>query len=316
MMDIRILRQRNADLESYRDRLRANPCDGTQRVAVQITTGGSFPSGELKTYLANWMTGFDSSDIEGTSFSADIETTQTMPVVILGGPVSVGDQVVVSSVGGRWVGEIRGEGGSAPPPPCAPVSVCVSQFCSSGFPSGLPVTITNSSGTVVASGNTGSNGCVSLTLPAAGTYTFSATDAAGDVASVTTTVACGSTIPLEFTTGGWSVCANSTGPLTATFSNLVNAGVAIVIPDGDESFPLAWNSTGRFWQGSAPNDLTDPLFGFMVSVQGCNVTWSVQGVFSGQLVFTSSSCTPLNIVGTFSFVTNSGVFTGTITITL
>jgi Carboxypeptidase regulatory-like domain len=128
--------------------------------------GGAMPTGELKVYSAHRVTGFDSQDIQGTSFSADIETTQTMPVVVLGETPNVGDMLICSAAGGRWVCENRGESGSTPPP-CT-VNICVFNCNTNSFISGASVKVTGH-GTSV-SGTTGSNGCVSLSVPEAGTY--------------------------------------------------------------------------------------------------------------------------------------------------
>jgi hypothetical protein len=204
------------------------------------------------------------------------------------------------------------------PPPACNVTVCVTAACITGVNApGLPVTVTNSGGTVVASGTTGSNGCVTLTIPAAGTYTFAATDANGDVATDTATVACGSTISLAFHNAGFMVCANTTGPLVCTVTNFVVNGTPIPLTDAQNAFDLELFVANEFWSGSAPNDLSNPLFSFNVQVDtnNCLVTWGFETESFVELDVTSFTCSPFTIVGTF-FFNQSSTVTGTVTITL
>jgi hypothetical protein len=72
-----------------------------------------------------------------------------------------------------------GIGGTAPNCCCGAPS-CTTTICASGCPSGAVVgaTVTiKQSGTTIATGTTGSNGCVTLSIPAAGTYEVIVTQA-------------------------------------------------------------------------------------------------------------------------------------------
>jgi hypothetical protein len=123
-MENRILRARTAALESSRDRRRSGKAEGTCRLPVQVAPSTSMPSGELKTYLCNVVTGFDFDDVQGATATANVETSQTIPVVFLGSTPAPGEQYVAHAVGGRWVAERRGESTPTPTPPPPSVTCC------------------------------------------------------------------------------------------------------------------------------------------------------------------------------------------------
>jgi hypothetical protein len=206
------------------------------------------------------------------------------------------------------------------PPAACNVTVCVAAPCTTDINApGLPVTVTNSGGTVVASGTTGSNGCVSLTLPEAGTYKLSATDANGDVATATQAVACGSTVNLAFPgETGFMVCANTTGSLVCTVTNFMLSGTPIALTEAQSTFDLELMAPQNFWQGGPPSDLTNPLFGFSVNVftNACGAIWGFSDASDLEINITSFTCNPFTIIGTFAANISGTPVSGTVTITL
>jgi hypothetical protein len=70
---------------------------------------------------------FGCNESEGAGCSPTIDTTSTVPVLVLGPKVpSVGDLLPARMIGGKWVAE-RGNSGSGPPPPpfttCCPCAI-------------------------------------------------------------------------------------------------------------------------------------------------------------------------------------------------
>jgi hypothetical protein len=146
MSDSRILRQRNASLESYRDRMRTGVGEQS-RFLGQVTTGGHFPTGPLEVYLVNAVIAIDSKNVENNAPAFNVDATHTIPVVFLEAP-SLGDFAVCYSIGGRWVAE---KGSATPPSTC-----CMTPLCSCGkIPQGnATLTISNPLGTDIDLGGT------------------------------------------------------------------------------------------------------------------------------------------------------------------
>jgi hypothetical protein len=86
-----------------RDRAGAEPI-GAVRMLVQVYDGGAMGSGPDRIYLTHPVE-LDGAETEGGSATPDADTTATVPVVVLGGTPNVGDVLVASGVGGRWVAE-------------------------------------------------------------------------------------------------------------------------------------------------------------------------------------------------------------------
>src|SRR5262249_53512375 len=105
----RLLRERYADLANFVDRRRRGPAAGTRRRLVQIYDGGSIPTGGDKFYLTHPVE-LGGTEAEGGVYTVSVDTTQTIPVVILGDAVIAGDLVVAYAIGGRWVAERREAG--------------------------------------------------------------------------------------------------------------------------------------------------------------------------------------------------------------
>jgi hypothetical protein len=109
-----------------RDRLRAPRRDaqgaaGTPRFLGRIVSGGSIPSTLDKVFLVVPV-GIEGDESEGAPASVVGDPSRVIPVVIVGtNAPTVGDVVLVHSIGGRWVAERNG-----PPPTdvtCFPCNV-------------------------------------------------------------------------------------------------------------------------------------------------------------------------------------------------
>jgi hypothetical protein len=105
----RTLRHRQEAIESYVDRSRPASPSGTARRMVQIFNNGSMPTSNDKFFAAHPVQ-YDGPETEGGIFSPVADTSTVMFVDVIGSTVpSVGDRLVATLVGGRWVAE-RGNG--------------------------------------------------------------------------------------------------------------------------------------------------------------------------------------------------------------
>jgi hypothetical protein len=280
MSESRILRQRTADLESARDNRRRGPCEGTQRCAVQVANSPTIPSGTMKTYLTNFISGFDSEDQESATFSANVESSQIIPVVFLGSTPVAGEMYVAKNVGGRWVAERD---------LCCPESTCTvtictdSSVCSNGVftpATGVTVGVTQG-GTTIGSGVTpsglSSSGCITLTIPASGSFAITTSSSRYADVNLTTRLACGQTVAISLDQATGTVCSClalepipplltvTGGSGSATFSNgafTLTAAVNALVPDNFgtcngtiEANPCTTGGdlTVQFFPGNDPN---------------------------------------------------------------
>ena len=78
--------------------------DAGAKLAVEITNGGSIPIYPGAFFLGNPTT-FNGTETEGGAYTAVVDTTTTIPVLVLGHVPSVGDILIASATGGRWVAE-------------------------------------------------------------------------------------------------------------------------------------------------------------------------------------------------------------------
>lgn len=92
----------------------------TARHLVAIYDGGSIPTTVPSVFLTHpvWV---DADDTEGATPSTSTDTSQTIPVVVIGPTVPVaGEMVVAHAIGGRWVAEYGlSTGGTLSCYPCA-----------------------------------------------------------------------------------------------------------------------------------------------------------------------------------------------------
>ena len=74
------------------------------RKLVQVYNGGMFPATSDKIYLTHPVD-LDGPEAEGISATPIVDTTTSIPVVVLWGVPQVGDLLTAYAVGGRWVAE-------------------------------------------------------------------------------------------------------------------------------------------------------------------------------------------------------------------
>ena len=104
MQESRTLRERHNTQVRAADRATAATIESTSRRLVQIFDGGSMPTSPDHFYLSNPVE-LDGAEVEGGLGSPVVDTSQTIPVVILGQAPSAGDILTAYAVGGRWVAE-------------------------------------------------------------------------------------------------------------------------------------------------------------------------------------------------------------------
>jgi hypothetical protein len=81
---------------------------GTPRFVGRVVNGGAMPSQTGQVYLVNPVR-LGGVESEGTTASVSVDTTRTIPVVVIGEtPPEVGDLLIAMAVGGRWVASAGG----------------------------------------------------------------------------------------------------------------------------------------------------------------------------------------------------------------
>jgi hypothetical protein len=117
--EARTLRERHTALVRATDRSTASPIEPTARRLVQIFDGGSMPTSPDHFYLS-YPVELGGAEVEGGTGSPVVDTSQTIPVVVLGHAPAAGDILTAYAVGGRWVAE-RGtsQSGNLTCSPCA-----------------------------------------------------------------------------------------------------------------------------------------------------------------------------------------------------
>jgi hypothetical protein len=234
----RAIRERQEGRRAAIDRAAGAPTFAAARRLVSVYNGGSMPTQPDHVFLAHPVE-LDGAEVEGGTASPNVDTSATIPVVVLWDAPQAGDILVASSVGGRWVAE-RG-GGSR-------TTICV------GVCGGLPVygaVITVLSGSnVVATCTTGSNGCCQL--PIAGTYTVRVTVGGTLEYSATRTLPPGATTTISLGGNSGLVCCGGYAiPQILTLTDA--AGSLTFVYDPNYYYPL--------WTG-----------GHSVQRQSCSVT--------------------------------------------
>jgi len=102
--ELRILRNRQAAFGRAIDRAaEASPLITARRL-VQVYNGGAMPTSPDKVYLTHPVE-LDGTETEGGSATPNVDTSTTIPVVVLWGVPQAGDLLTAYAVGGRWVAE-------------------------------------------------------------------------------------------------------------------------------------------------------------------------------------------------------------------
>jgi hypothetical protein len=148
---------------------RRDPADSARKIVGSVYNGGAMPTAVPAWFLTH-PADFGCNESEGGPCAPSIDTTSTVPVLVLGPKVpSVGDLLPARMIGGKWVAERGGGGGCT-------TKICLSSGCGGGATNVL-VTILNGS-TRISSGATDSTGCVTLSIPSAGSYTVTTSGSA------------------------------------------------------------------------------------------------------------------------------------------
>lgn len=206
-----MLRDRQAAFFTEIDRAHGRVPVASARRLVSIYDGGAMPSQPSRVFLSHPVE-LDGSESEGSSASADVNSSATIPVLVLQGVPQAGDLLVATAVGGRWVAE-RPAGG--------PTNICVIA-CNPAVPV-YAATVTVLSGTTtVASGTTGSTGCISF--PIAGTYIVQVQINGTLVYDSSRTLAPGGTITVAVSgTSGLVCCGGYAIPQQLTLTDAVGS---------------------------------------------------------------------------------------------
>jgi hypothetical protein len=180
---------------------------------------------------------------EGSTGSPNVDTSTSVPVVVLAHVPSVGDIIPAYMAGGRWVSDC-GAGSCS-------VTICV--MCAAVNVSGAIVTI-SSGGTQVAQGTTGSGGCVTLSIPSARTYTVTVQATGYATYSATQALSCGKMVDVQLC--GCEICLPAVGTLTLTIT-LTNGGTLVwTLESVSNHFYLGGNGVSIFIElscdGSGP----------------------------------------------------------------
>jgi hypothetical protein len=144
--DARILRGRQLALRADLDAARSGGRDlVARRQLVQVVNGGAMPTSPDHFFLGNVVDAGGAEKEGGPPITA-ANTSTTIPFVVIRGVPSVGDQLVITAVGGRWVGERKGGTGTSicvtSCSPAVPLYGAVIQLWTTGTPSTLVTSCT------------------------------------------------------------------------------------------------------------------------------------------------------------------------------
>lgn len=220
----RILRERQEGLRAAIDRAPGlAPADAARRL-VSVYNGGSMPT-QPDHVVFTHPVDLDGPELEGGPGSPNVDTSTTIPVVVLWNAPQAGDLLVASSVGGRWVAE-RGGGVSR-------TTVCIN-VCGSLPVYGAAITVLSGS-KVVATCTTGPNGCCQL--PVSGTYTVQVTIGGTLEYGATRTLPSGGTTTIVLGSNSGLVCCGGYAiPQSLTLTDAV--GPLAFVYDPNYYYPI------------------------------------------------------------------------------
>lgn len=254
-----------------------------------------------RVYLFNPVIGVDADDTEGATPSFSVDTSDTIPVVVLGHAPSVGDYVTAYMVGGRWATEHLS----------SQSATCYSLFCA-------PCSIPKGNLTVSWVNGTSGNGSAVLVYSATPTPTWSV---AGVDGGLTFTLDCNAGRNELKVRSGINLCSNlNTAPATLTLAastcipfsitfNVTNAGCPSVFGAGNTQFVVTGPNTSF---GTCPvcfnvTSCGGPLPGATVTVLS-----GLTAIVSGTTDSTGNAILDIGTTGTYT-VTVSGTDITTVT---
>lgn len=207
----RVLRDRQSAFFTEIDRADRRVPAASARRLVSIYNGGAMPSQPNRIFLSHPVE-LDGTESEDSSFSADVNTSATIPVLVLQSVPQAGDLLVATAVGGRWVAER---------PVDNTTTICVTA-CYPAVPVYAATVTVLSGSTIVASGTTGSTGCI--TFPIAGTYIVHVQINGTLVYNSSRTLAPGGTITIAVSgTSGLVCCGGYAIPQQLTLTDAVGS---------------------------------------------------------------------------------------------
>lgn len=287
--DQRVERARHADLSAAVDRLPRPAPGGTARRLVQVYNGGMMPTSPDHFFLTHSVE-LDGAETEGGTGTPTADTTQTIPVDVIGSVPLVGDLLIAYAVGGRWVAQ----GGC---------SITVHVTCFSADVAGATVTITSGM-TTVATGTTDGSGNVVLGIGGAASYTITITAAGDPGYTATRAFACGHTYNFEICGVPCMPCYIPFQNLTLSWTNVISGPGSTTLVYSGNPFAPSWG-TGCVDQQIYQLECSGGLIEFLVSyfISGSCPTGqsnfcSNLRVFPFGFVLTSYTCSPLSLTFT------------------
>ncbi len=233
--DSRILRDR---LQAARTDLDLTLAGGASLVArrqlLQVVDGGAMPSQPDHYFLGNPVD-LGGSETEGGAAASATITSATVPFVALWHAPSVGDLVVATAVGKRWVAERTG---------ASPATVCI-EACYPYVPvyGALVQIYTSSGGTLLASCTTGSSGCCTFNL--VGSYYITVTISDSLVYTGTETLASGGSIVIPVADSSSICCSGYLIPKSLTLTDAI----------GQIALSYVGNSSPPLWTGTTSTNV-------------------------------------------------------------
>jgi hypothetical protein len=204
--DTRVVRNRQGSLCAAIDGAPGVPEIAAARRLVSVYNGGNMPTQPDHVFLTHPVE-LDGFEVEAGPASTNVDTSATIPVVVLWNAPQVADLLVASSVGGRWVAERSG---------ACTVVVCVVQ-CGTVPVYGAVVTILDGSGAVVAQCTTGTTGCCQVNV--CGTYTVQITIGGSLVYSATRALVNGKQLIIPLSSAGVVCCGGYAIPYNLTLTD-------------------------------------------------------------------------------------------------
>lgn len=208
----------------------------------QVYSGGSIPTAAGRVYLTRPLS-VAVNDVEGSTPAFTPDTSLSVPVLVLRGVATAGQNLLAECVDGRWVAEVLAAACSG--------TVTVNVKCGGANVASAGVTI-SLSGTTIASGTTnGSGNFATSLLAAAGTYDLTVAKAGFATYTGTFTFSCANAtvnVVLPSTSnvisGVVGGCGNIAGALVTATQGATTLGTATTNGSGAYSITLSGWSSG------------------------------------------------------------------------
>jgi hypothetical protein len=282
----RVVRDRQGALRAATDRATGAPPVAAARCLVSVYNGGNMPSQPNSVFLTHPVD-LDGAEVEGGAASPNVDTSGTIPVVVLWNAPQVGDLLVASAVGGRWVATRDG----------CQTTICVTA-CSS-IPVYAAVVEVLSGSTVVASCTTSSTGCCTFSL--CGTFTVQVTVGGTLEYSATRTLSSGGTTIISLGNNGLVCCGSYAIPQVLTLTDAAGSLSFEYCPSCSATYPT-W--TGGHSVQQTSSTVTTPGGACVVASP---TTGPVRVCY--QMVCNSSSNPVFTVQRSWSWVYQQGTLT-------